>query len=84
MDCWLDPHCRSTVTPGTLSGQPGGQQGGAADVERLLAGLHHAAPDDVVDDLGVDAGALDQLVEDLRRQVGGVHAGQSAVALADR
>src|SRR5271165_2094016 len=21
-DCWLDPHCRSTVTPGTLSGQP--------------------------------------------------------------
>src|SRR3984885_851410 len=22
MDCWLDPHWRSTVTPGTLSGQP--------------------------------------------------------------
>jgi hypothetical protein len=21
-DCWLDPHWRSTVTPGTLSGQP--------------------------------------------------------------
>src|SRR6202012_5401736 len=22
MDCWLDPHWRSTVTPGTVSGQP--------------------------------------------------------------
>src|SRR5689334_14199076 len=21
-DCWLEPHCRSTVTPGTDSGQP--------------------------------------------------------------
>src|SRR6476646_8112217 len=24
--CWLDPHCRSTVTPGTSSGEPAASQ----------------------------------------------------------
>ena len=24
--CWDDPHCRSTVTPGTLSGRPADSQ----------------------------------------------------------
>ena len=72
------------VTPATLSGQPAASTRGAADVERLLARLHDAAPDDVVDDAGVDAGALDQAVENLGGQLGGVHARQAAVALADR
>ena len=62
----------------------GGQQRGAPDVEGLLAGLHDASPNHVVDDLGVDAGLLDESVEDLRGQVGGVYAGQPTVALADR
>ena len=62
----------------------GGQHRGAGDVEGLFAGLHDAAPDDVVDDLRVDAGLVDQSVEHLRGQVGRVHPGQPAVALADR
>ena len=57
---------------------------GAGDVERLLAGLHDAAPDDVVDERRVDARPLDEPVEHLRRQLAGMHAGQAAVALADR
>ena len=72
------------MTPGTLSGQPAASTAVRRDVERLLAGLHDAAPDDVVDDLGVDAGALDQAVEHLRRQLAGMHTRQAAVALADR
>ena len=74
----VDGHARDGLRPA------GGQQRGAADVEGLLAGLHDAAPDDVVDDLGVDAGLVDQPVEDLRGQIGRVHPGQSAVALPDR
>ena len=62
----------------------GGQQRGAPDVERLLAGLHDASPNHVVDDLGIDAGLLNESVENLRGQVGGVHAGQPTIALADR
>ncbi len=62
---------------------PGGQQGSAADVHRLLAGLHDATPDHVVDEAGINAGLLDQSVEHLRGQVGGVDAGQASVALSD-
>ena len=65
-------------------GPAGRQQRSTGDVEGLFAGLHDAAPDDVVDDLGIDPGLIDQTVEDLRGQLGGVHPGQAAVALADR
>ena len=74
----VDGHTRDALRPA------GGQQRGAADVERLLAGLHDAAPDHVVDDAGVDAGALGKPVEDLRRKFGRVHTRKPAVALADR
>ena len=60
-----------------------GQHRVAPDVARLVADLRDAAPHHVVDDLGVHARALHQRVEDDRRQIGGVHVGQSAVALAD-
>jgi len=60
------------------------QQRRARDVHGLLAGLHDAAPDHVVDDLRVDPGALHQRVEHLRGQVRGMHTRQPAVALADR
>ena len=57
---------------------------GAGDIERLLAGLHDTAPDDVVDDPWVDACALGKAVEHLCGQLAGVNTRQSAVALADR
>ena len=74
----VDGHARYGLRPA------GRQQRGAADVEGLFTGLHDAAPDDVVDDSGVDTGLVDQSVQHLRGQVGRVHPGQPAVALADR
>ena len=69
-DCWLEPHCRSTVTPGTRLRPAGGEHGVAGDVEGLLADLADAAPDHVVD-LGRvgQACALGERVEHVRRQV---------------
>ncbi|MCO5556213.1 hypothetical protein L7F22_009759 [Adiantum nelumboides] len=64
--------------------EPGGQGGVAGDVEGLLAALGHAAPDDVLDLRRVDAGPLDQAAQHMGRQVGGVDAGEAALALADR
>ena len=60
-----------------------GQHGRARDVECLLAGLHDTAPDDVVDERGVDTRALHQAVEHLGGQLARVHPRQTAVALAD-
>ncbi|GAB4697760.1 hypothetical protein MOKP118_11840 [Mycobacterium avium subsp. hominissuis] len=74
----VDGHARHGLGPA------GGQQRGAADVEGLFAGLHDAAPDDVVDDARVDAGLVDQAVEHLRGKLGRMHPRQPAVALADR
>src|SRR5262249_14918464 len=39
--------------------EPGGEPGGASDIERLLAGLGDASRDDLADLGGVDAGAVD-------------------------
>ncbi len=84
-DCWLEPHWRSTVTPGTDCGQPAAEHGAAGDVERLLADLADAAPDHVVD-LGRvgQPGALRERVEHVRRQVHRVNPGQRAVPLSYR
>ena len=57
-DCWLDPHWRSMRHAGDRLRPARGQHGGARDVQRLLADLGHAAPDDVVDQRRVDARAL--------------------------
>jgi hypothetical protein len=50
----------------------------------LFPRLNDAAPDDVVDESWVDPRTLDQSIEHLRRKVGGVHAGKSAIALTNR
>ena len=60
------------------------QPGVAGDVRGLLAGLGHAAADDLLDLVGVDAGALDDLGLGGGEQLGRVQAGELAVALADR
>ena len=61
--CCDEPHWRSTVVPGTCSGQPGGEPAGAGDVAGLRADGVDAAEDDVLDRAGVDAGAVDQRLE---------------------
>ena len=81
--CWDEPHWVSTVVLATAEGQAGGEPGGAADVEGLLADLAHAAGDDLADVGGVDPGALDHGLLDGGQEVGGVDGGQAAVALPD-
>jgi hypothetical protein len=63
-------------------GEPGRQHGVAADVEALVPDLHDAAHDHVVDALGVELVALDELLQDLTGEVGGVPPRQLSVALA--
>ncbi len=52
------------------------------DLEALLAALADTAHDDVVNRLGVDAGAVDEAVEHFAGHVGRVPAGQPAAAFA--
>ena len=77
--CWAEPHWRSTVVAGVSTGRPGLEPGVAADVEHLLAVLLHAAGDDVLDLLGRDARALDDLRVGLAEQL--VRVGVLVVAL---
>ena len=53
--CWDEPHCRSTVVPGTSSGSPAASQRGAGDVAGLRADRVDAAEHHVVDGARVDA-----------------------------
>ena len=71
------------MVPGTDSGQPGGEHGAAADVERLVAHLRDAAPEHVVDDGRVDARALGQRLQDVAGEVDRVHGGQRAPSPPD-
>ena len=70
------------VVAGHRLGEAGGQHGVAADVERLLADLHDAAHDHVVDQGRVEVVALDQGLQGLGAQVGGVPVAELPVALA--
>ena len=80
--CWDEPHWRSTVVAGHRLGPAGGEDGVAADVDALLADLHDAAHDHVVDESGIEVVALDERLEHLGGQVGGMPAAELPVALA--
>ena len=82
--CCDEPHCRSRVTPDHVLRPAGSQRGVAPDVDRLLAGLRHAAPDHVLDQRRVQPGPGDEGVQDVGRQVDRVLAGQAAAPPADR
>ena len=81
--CWDEPHCRSTVVPTGL-GEAGGKRGVAADVHGLVADLHDAAHDHVLDERRVDPGALDERVKRVRGQIDGVGVLELAVAPPER
>src|SRR5690606_31286195 len=63
-------------------GEAGGEDGVAADVEALVADLHDTAHDHVLDEGRIEVVALDERLQDLPGQVGGVPAGELSVALA--
>src|SRR5215207_2704034 len=64
--------------------QPGREPPGAADVERLRADLADAPGHDLIDLLGIDAGAADHLAQHGGQEIRGVHRGQPTVATSDR
>ena len=81
--CCDEPHWRSTVVPTVVSGKPGGERRVAADVDALLADLHDAAHDHVLDQRGVDAVAVDERLEHVRGEVDGVRVLELAVAASE-
>ena len=65
-------------------GEPGGERGVAGDVDALLADLHDATHDHVVDERGVEAVARDDLADHVRGEIDGVHVLELAVAASER
>ena len=65
-------------------GQAGREPRGAGDVAGLRADGVHAAEHDVVNGQRVHAGAGEQRRDDVRAEIGRMHAGQPAAAAADR
>ena len=65
-------------------GEPGRERGVAADVERLVADLHDAAHDHVVDERRIEIVAFDERAQRVRGQVDRMPAREHAVAPAER
>ena len=64
-------------------GQARREPGGAGDVAGLRADRVHAAEHHVVDGFRIGSGPVQQVPDDVRAQVGRVHAGQSPAAAGD-
>ncbi len=82
--CWLDPHWRSSVVPGTDSGQP-------AASTALRPTFHDCSPTCETQphttsstSRRVEPGAFGEAAEDEAGQIHRVHAGKTALATADR
>jgi hypothetical protein len=69
---------------GDLVGEPRGEPTRARDVPRLRADGVDAAEDHVVDGDGVDPAPRDERLNHVRPEIGGVHLGESPVALSYR
>ena len=80
--CWEEPHWRSIGGADDRLGEAGGQGGVAAHVEALLADLHDAAHDHVLDEGGIEVGAGDERPEGLGGEVNRVPVLQLAVPAA--
>ncbi len=82
--CWALPHCRSIVTPGTCCGRPAASQHVLAMQNACGPTEADVAEHDVVDLVGVDAGALDEGGDAVGAEVGGMDGGEAAAAATDR
>ena len=83
-DCWDEPHWRSMVKPGTLSGHPAARTAVRA-MHAACSWAWDTHPQMTSSTMrGIDPAPLGQSLEHVRRQIRRVHAGQPSVALADR
>ena len=82
--CWDEPHCRSTVTPGTASGRPAASQ--AVRAMSPACGPRVSTQPNTTSSTasGSSTGAGQQRGDDVRAEIGRVRAGQAAAAAADR
>ena len=69
---------------GDRLGPAGGEDGAAADIERLLTHLGDTAGDDVVDDRRIEVVALLQRLEDMGTEIGRMPVLELAVAAPGR
>ena len=81
--CWDEPHCRSTVTPGTASGRPAASQAVRA-MSPACGPTVSTQPNTTSSTATGSAGAGQQRRDDVRAEVGRVRAGQAAAAAGDR
>ena len=82
--CWDEPHCRSTVTPGTSSGSPAASQAVRA-MSPACGPMVSTQPNTTSSTAArVDAGPVQQRRDDVPAEIGRVRAGQPAAAAADR
>ena len=82
--CCDDPHCRSTVVPGTSSGSPAASQDVRAMLPACGADRVDAAEDHVVHGGGIDAGPMHQTVEYVGAEIGRMNAREPSPAPSDR
>ena len=82
--CCDEPHWRSIVVPTDRLGEAGRERRVATDVDGLVADLHDAAHDHVLDERRVEAVAVDERLERVRREVDGVDVLELAVAASER
>ena len=85
-DCWLEPHCRSTLVPHTVSGKPAASAALRPMLTPCSPTWLDAAHDHVLDQRGIDARALDQRLQRVCGQIDGVDGlkGSGLLAAAER
>ena len=81
--CCAEPHCRSRVVPGTVSGSPAAEPRVPRDVASLGSDLVDTAEDDVVDGRGIHVDTVEERPEDVGPEVVGVYGAQAAASAAD-
>ena len=82
--CMDEPHCRSTVVPATVSGQPATSGDHPSQVPALLADLRDAAELDVLDLTRIQIVARDEAVQDLGAELVAADRRKRTVLPADR
>ena len=78
-----EPHKPVDGLPGDLDRQPGEERGHATDVAVVLASLVGRAEDHVVDQGGIDPGAIDERRDRVRCQIVGTDVLQRAAVAAE-
>ncbi len=81
--CWPEPHCASTIVPPVCWASPACSQARRTMPLDCSPAWVTQPADDLVDQLGVEPGAGEDLTHRMADEHGRVHAGQPALPLAE-